>query len=77
MPWSVERADHSLNVFITAPMAGEWEALLEDVRGKLDPSPLAIFVPSTIDGGSSTDADLLRLFCAAVGSLDIPIVPRS
>jgi hypothetical protein len=75
MPWSVERKGSVMRVSITVPVLNEWEALLDKVMASLDPSPLAIYVPAIIQGASSTDADLLRLFCTVVGSLGIPILP--
>jgi len=75
MPWSVERDDSVLTVSITAPMASEWEALLDEVNGNLDPTPLAIYVPAILEGASSIDDDLLRMFCVILGSLGIPILP--
>ena len=48
---------------------------MDEVNGNLDPTPLAIYVPAILEGASSIDDDLLRMFCVILGSLGIPILP--
>jgi hypothetical protein len=55
-------------------MTSEWEAVLDDVKGNPDPTPLAICVPTILECASSIDADLLELFCVILGSLGIQIL---
>lgn len=75
MPWSVERIGSTLNVQISIPMNGEWERLMDEIQSSLDPRPLAIHVPSKVEGAAPVDADMLKMLWSALRSLDIPLLP--
>jgi hypothetical protein len=75
MPWSVKRDRSVVRVEIKAPMAAEWEALLEAVKAELEPMPLAVYIPARIPSADETDADMLKLLWQTVGSRGVPIMP--
>jgi hypothetical protein len=75
MPWSVERVGSALHVQISVPMAGEWEALMDEIQASLDPRPLAIHIPSKMAAATNTDRDMLKMLWDALGSLGIPLLP--
>jgi len=75
MPWSVERIGSALHVRISPPMAGGWEALMDEIQSDLDPRPLAIHIPSKMPDATKTDSDMLKMLWDALGSLGIPLLP--
>ena len=75
MPWEIERDGSAVRVQITLPTAGEWEQLLDAVQAALADEPKAVYLPSRIEGGSQTDADLLKVLWAALGASGVPILP--
>jgi hypothetical protein len=75
MPWQVERDASALSIDISAPMEGEWEALMEAVDAQLEPTPLAVHLPSRLEGGTKMDADVLKLLWHGLASLGIPLLP--
>jgi hypothetical protein len=62
MPLSIERKESALHVQITAPRVEQWDALM---NGPPQPKPLAIHLPSRIDGGK--EADGVRLLVGLGG----------
>jgi hypothetical protein len=75
MPWSIERDQSVLRVEVHAPMGDEWEALLDAVVAKLDPAPLAIYLPARLPSASEEDAEMLKMLWETVGARGIPIMP--
>jgi hypothetical protein len=75
MPWSIERTGSALHVTISVPMDGEREPLMDEVQANLAPKPLAIHLPSKIEGATKTDGDMLKVLWDALGSLGIPLLP--
>jgi hypothetical protein len=77
MPWGIEREGSALRVNILAPMAGEWEPLMDELQASLDPRPKAVYMPSQVTGGTQVDADMLKIVWRSVSDLGIPILnPR-
>lgn len=75
VPWSIERDASAVHVRITAPMVEQWDALMNGVHDHLTPRPLAIHLPSRIEGGTETDAVRLMVLWEALGALGIPLLP--
>jgi hypothetical protein len=77
MSWGTERDGSALRVQIQPPMAGEWEALMDDVEKQLDPLPKAIYLPARLPGGTQSDADMLKILWQSLTDLGVPILtPR-
>jgi hypothetical protein len=74
LPWDIERDGSVLHVRLTPPLVDDWEAILEAIHSSLVPRPVAIYLPPAIEGGSATDADMIKLLWGAVESLGIPIL---
>jgi hypothetical protein len=49
-------------------MNDDWEQLLDEVTAQLDaqPPPAVIYIPSTVEASSATDAEMLRLLWATL-----------
>jgi hypothetical protein len=75
MTWSVARVGSALHVSIAVPMTGEWEALLEDIQANLDPKPLAIHIPSKVEGATTNDGEMLRVVWDSLAAAGIPLLP--
>ena len=75
MPWSIERKESALHVHITGPMVEQWDALMNGLHDSLTPKPLAIHLPSRIEGGTETDAVRLMVLWETLGSFGIPLLP--
>ena len=75
VPWSIERDGSALHVHITGPMVEQWDALMNGIHDHLKPQPLAIHLPSRIEGGTETDAVRLTVLWEALGALGIPLLP--
>jgi hypothetical protein len=75
MPWQIERDGSALHVRIDAPMVDEWELLMDEIQANLVPKPLAIYVPSRIEGATETDAGMLILLWQALGDIGILVLP--
>lgn len=76
MPWSVERRESALHIQITGPMVEQWEGLMDAVQENLGrPKPLAIHLPSRIEGGTEADAVRLSVLWETLGSFGIPLLP--
>jgi hypothetical protein len=75
MTWSVARVGSALHVSIAVPMTGEWEALLEDIQANLDPKPLAIHIPSKVEGATTNDEEMLRVVWDSLAAAGIPLLP--
>jgi hypothetical protein len=75
MTWSVARVGSALHVSIAVPMTGEWEALLEDIQANLDPKPLAIHIPSRVEGATTKDEEMLRALWDSLAAAGIPLLP--
>jgi hypothetical protein len=57
-------------------MVGEWERLMDEIQANIGaPPPVAIHLPSRIDGATKTDSDILKMLWDALGSLGIPLLP--
>ena len=74
-PWHVERLGSTLVITLSAPMAGQWAALLDEIQVHLGPRLLAIYMPSKIDGATGADAEMLKRLWETLGWLGIPILP--
>jgi hypothetical protein len=75
MPWTVERHGSALHIEISVPMNGEWEPLMDEVQVSLAPKPLAIHLPSKIEGATKNDRDMLKVLWDALRALEIPLLP--
>jgi hypothetical protein len=75
VPWSIERDASAVHVHITGPMVEQWDALMNGIHDHLTPRPLAIHLPSRIEGGTETDAVRLTVLWEALGALGIPLLP--
>jgi len=75
MTWSVERVGSALHVSIVVPMDGEWDALSADIAANLKPKPLAIHIPSKIQGATADDEERLRVVWDSLASAGIPLLP--
>jgi len=75
MPWSVERVGSALHVEISPPMVSEWEPLMDEIQANLNPTPLAIHLPSRIPEATKTDQDMLKVMWQSLGALGIPLLP--
>jgi hypothetical protein len=59
---------------IEAPMGGEWERLMDEIQPNLKPVPLAVYLPSKVQDGTKTDADMLKILWRSLTDLGIPIL---
>jgi hypothetical protein len=75
MTWSVERIGSALHVSIAVPMAGEWDALLDEIQANMTPKPLAIHIPSKVPGATKDDEEMLRVVWVSLSSAQIPLLP--
>ena len=75
VPWSIERDGSALHIHITGPVVEQWDALMNGIHDHLKPRPLAIHLPSRIEGGTETDAVRLTVLWEALGALGIPLLP--
>jgi hypothetical protein len=75
MPWGIDREGSALRVHILAPMEGEWQALMDNLGAHMTPTPLAVYMPSHVTGGTSADADQLTMIWQSLTDLGIPILP--
>jgi hypothetical protein len=75
MTWSVARVGSALHVSIDVPMTGEWGSLLEDIQANLDPKPLAIHIPSKVEGATTNDEEMLRAVWDSLAAAGIPLLP--
>jgi hypothetical protein len=73
--WEVERRESALHITLSAPLGGEWESLMDAIQESLSPKPLAIHLPSRIEGASPIDAIMLQRLWNTLGWLGIPILP--
>ncbi len=74
MPWKIQREASAVRVQIEAPMGGEWERLMDEIQATLQPVPLAVYLPSKVQGGTKTDADMLKILWQSLVDLGIPIL---
>ena len=56
-------------------MEGEWERLLADINAALDPRPKGVHLPSHLVGGTTRDADMLKILWQTLGELDLVLLP--
>ena len=77
MTWSVTRVGSALHVSIAVPMTGEWDALLEDIQTNLTdpPKPIAIHIPSRVEGATTNDEEMLRVVWDALAAAGVPLLP--
>jgi hypothetical protein len=76
MTWSVARVGSALHVSIAVPMTGEWDALLEAIQANLtQPKPLAIHIPSRVEGATAKDEEMLRVVWDSLAAAGIPLLP--
>ena len=76
MTWSVARVGSALHISIAVPMTGEWDALLEEIQANLtDPKPLAIHIPSRVEGATTKDEEMLRVVWDALAAAAVPLLP--
>jgi hypothetical protein len=80
MPWALQRAATGpragLEISLAAPMAGEWETLLDAVRDDLacNGQPRVIFLPGTLRGASRTDEAMLDELWRTLAAQGISVV---
>jgi hypothetical protein len=70
-PWRVERIGSTLVITMSAPMAGHWNTLLDEIQAHLRPPPRAIYLPSRIERASAGDAHMLEQLWETLGSFGI------
>ena len=75
MTWSVARVGSALHVSIAVPMTGEWDALLEEIQANLTPRPLAIHIPSKVEGATTNDEEMLRVVWDSLAAAGVPLLP--
>jgi hypothetical protein len=75
MPWSVKRDQSVLRIEVRDPMDGEWQALLDAVDARFDPTPIAVYLPARIPSASETDAEMLKVLWQTIASRGVPIMP--
>jgi hypothetical protein len=75
MTWSLARVGSALHVSIAVPMTGEWEALLEEIQTNLTPRPLAIHIPSKVEGATTNDEEMLRVVWDSLAAAGVPLLP--
>ena len=77
MTWSLARVGSALHVSIAVPMTGEWDALLEDIHANLTdpPKPIAIHIPSRVEGATTNDEEMLRVVWDALAAAGVPLLP--
>jgi len=59
MPWFVRRSDSAVNVELSLPIE-DWDKLLDEIEGNLEPAPRAVFLPATLPNATPLDLDLCR-----------------
>jgi hypothetical protein len=75
MPWEIVQDASVLHVRLTPPLADDWEAIFEEIRGRLaPPRPLAIYLPAKINDGTKTDAEMLASLWEALQASGVPIM---
>ncbi len=77
MPWVIQREGLTLRVQIDPPMVDDWDDLMDEIRVRLVPKPLAVYLPSRIEGASQTDADMLKVLWRTLADIGIPVLPPS
>lgn len=77
MPWVIQREGMTLRVQIDPPMVDEWDDLMDEIRVRLVPKPLAVYLPSRIEGATPTDADMLKVLWKTLTDIGIPVLPPS
>jgi hypothetical protein len=58
-------------------MVEQWDALMNGIHDHLKPRPLAIHLPSRIEGGTETDAVRLTVLWEALGASASAAAPPS
>jgi hypothetical protein len=72
MPWEIERSADVVHVRIEAPMT-DWDGLMRALPGKLRPKPSVVTLPSSVQGGTETDARMLKTLWMKVMELQVPV----
>jgi hypothetical protein len=72
MPWSVSRNDSAVTVDLSLPI-DDWDALLREIEGRLEPAPRAVFLPATLAHATPLDLDLLNKLWATLRSQGMPL----
>jgi hypothetical protein len=71
--WSITRDGSTMHLDIQMPVA-DWGELLDSVQAALEPRPNAVVLPSSIEGATATDAQMLRVLWDALASVAVPLV---
>jgi hypothetical protein len=75
MPCMIEHDGSSIHVRLTPPLGDEWEAIFDEIQAELaPPRPDVIYLPSTLDGGTSSDAEMLRLLGEALAAVGVELL---
>jgi hypothetical protein len=74
MPWSVNRDDSAVTVELSLPI-DDWDRLLVEIEGRLEPAPRAVFLPATLAHATPLDLDLLNKLWATLRSQGMPLRP--
>jgi hypothetical protein len=74
MPWSVTRDDSAVTVEMSLPIE-DWDRLLQEIEGSLEPAPQAVFLPATLAHATPLDLDLLNKLWATLRLQGMPVQP--
>jgi hypothetical protein len=62
-----------MHLDIQMPVA-DWGELLDSVQAALEPRPIAVVLPSSIEGATATDAQMLQVLWDALASVAVPLI---